>query len=511
MKAWDLTKKYVKENESKKKKKKKKKDPGQSSSDSESESESDSSSGSSSEEEDKGKGKSTKKPITKEKPIMQRNDKKDKGTKGDKEKAIMDGNNNNATESAYETPWTLKKFNGPLPNLKLVDDKDIAKMLADYDFFTMAIVGKRRSGKSFLAEYLLQFMVYKYAFAIVMTDTKINGFWQKHFPENFIIEGYRPDVIETLIARQIKLKKFKLKHPEIKLNTNCLLVLEDFISNSKVRYDKGLEKMYTIGRQIDVDVIALSQDAKGLPPIMRGNTDISIIMKQYDIRQKEAMWEDYINEVDKEVYFAINSHILVANDPVNEVKPIALLIDDQHRATDESIEEKWRLISADKEAEPYVIGSRDYWAEAGELLRAEKLIRYKETSDMAIPMKIDNEFDGTGNKPLTSLVHTPWNVYDPKALAAAELTKTKAAPANPVDVDQYVRGDTNNNIANNVSAANRIVTPAEEDEGVPRRDPLLAMPKPLLPVQTRTATGPGGSQLPAYFLNARQRIRRKFV
>ena len=87
---------------------------------------------------------------------------------------------------------------------------------------SVGFFGKRRTGKSYAARDLCHKCFQDIPFGVVLTDTKQNGFWQQYFPEKFVFQGLRMDVLKNLMARQKKLvQKFGKDDPRIR----CIVIL----------------------------------------------------------------------------------------------------------------------------------------------------------------------------------------------------------------------------------------------------------------------------------------------
>lgn len=171
---------------------------------------------------------------------------------------------------------------------------------------TVVLFGKRRTGKSFMMRDILWHKRDVYPYYLVFTMTKINGFWQKIFPERFVHQGYRPEVLSKLIESQEKLVE-QLKQDPSNLDENgdldvdkCeinpwkCVVLDDVISDHHIKTCKILESLFTIGRHVLIAVYLASQYAKGVSTIMRGNIDYLVTFKQQQLIQLESIAQDFL-------------------------------------------------------------------------------------------------------------------------------------------------------------------------------------------------------------------------
>lgn len=74
--------------------------------------------------------------------------------------------------------------------------------------------GKRRTGKSFSARWILFKCFKDYPFGICCTGTYYNQFWQQYIPSFLVFEGLNDQALTMLIRRQIGLiEDWLKKHP----------------------------------------------------------------------------------------------------------------------------------------------------------------------------------------------------------------------------------------------------------------------------------------------------------
>lgn len=87
---------------------------------------------------------------------------------------------------------------------------------------SIGLFGKRRTGKSWTARDWCFNCFQDVPFGVVCTDTKQNGFWQQYFPERFVFQGLRMDILKSVINRQKALvDKFGRDDPRIR----CIVIL----------------------------------------------------------------------------------------------------------------------------------------------------------------------------------------------------------------------------------------------------------------------------------------------
>jgi hypothetical protein len=214
----------------------------------------------------------------------------------DKQPSASDSNKDNraidlrVNKSDYE--WNpRKKGFGTIPTKREWDPESLP------DDFCCILYGMRRTGKSFMMRHILYLKRDKFPFIIVFTKTKMNGFWQKIVPEEFIHEGYQPSVLQRTLDHQ---RKILSQSPDIKekINFRILFIFDDVISDQNLmRYDHALSEMFTAGRHYNTATLFATQDPKGVSTYARGNTDVVMIFLQKTIRAKKSLYDDYMSSL----------------------------------------------------------------------------------------------------------------------------------------------------------------------------------------------------------------------
>jgi predicted acetyltransferase len=167
-------------------------------------------------------------------------------------------------EDEYEAFMMQQLLDKGDPFVNMVADMELAELDVDWDYlddFVVAVFGRRRLGKTFGARNLVYKMKNRFPLVIVVTNTKLNGFWKKYVPEDFIWTVPDMDgVFEKLYARQT----FILTHPELKIDPRVLLILDDVLEDQMIlQYSKYLKASFTDGRHYKISILILLQYAKG--------------------------------------------------------------------------------------------------------------------------------------------------------------------------------------------------------------------------------------------------------
>lgn len=180
--------------------------------------------------------------------------------------------------------------------------------------FFLVLEGKRRTGKSTFAKWLLQFYKDRFQIVWVMTKTKCSGYWQKFVGEAFTFDDYNPMAIRKLVARNDKIiKDYGPDSPMTKYLASTLIILDDVIS-AGIHDDPTFTMMAAEGRHHKLSIILMTQDPKAICPLVRSNADLAICFNQKTFRDKEAMWHDFMNDVSKKTSAALLAKYAVNHD-----------------------------------------------------------------------------------------------------------------------------------------------------------------------------------------------------
>lgn len=210
---------------------------------------------------------------------------------------------------------------------------------------TVSIFGKRNTGKTFYARYLMYQLKDYFPWGWCMTNTPQNGFWQSMIPEKRIFKGWRPDVIREIM----ELQRGRIRRTDV--NPYVFVILDDIVSDERLRYDPVLRELYFEGRHFGIFILICSQYVYGLPPGNRANTDFMITFNQQQQRQLKQIQEDYCTEfknwqsLRKDLQRLLGDHgVLILNQRDPDLRGV----------------ERYHMDVAD-EPPPFYLGTKNYW------------------------------------------------------------------------------------------------------------------------------------------------------
>lgn len=189
--------------------------------------------------------------------------------------------------------YFLTPFKMPLEPIDF--EKDIL------DDFTVLLIGRRRSGKTWASRWMAYHLRWRYPFAVVITGTKLNNFWSSYVPVEFIYDIEQiNEVIDILFARQTYL----ISNPQLGVDPRMMLILDDVMGDQyTIRFSEQLNSVFTNGRHFKMFIMITMQDPKGVGPTLRENTDCAYIFRVYEGGRKEVIYKEWLS------YFHSNDHV----------------------------------------------------------------------------------------------------------------------------------------------------------------------------------------------------------
>lgn len=221
---------------------------------------------------------------------------------------------------------------------------------------TIVACGKRRTGKSWVFRNLMYLMKDKIPAGIVISQTdELNKFWRQYIPAKFIYPTYEPEILDAVFKRQKKiLNDNSLTDEEKDKKAPFFILLDDVISDQRLKYDPNLMELFVAGRHYRLFVLITTQYAKAITPTIRGNTDYVFIMKTIQQRQREALWEDFGDFLTKDAFSQIldaytedNETLVIDTCPEHTVDPLEMLY-------------WWKA----EDPGEFHMGSKEYWESA---------------------------------------------------------------------------------------------------------------------------------------------------
>ncbi len=159
------------------------------------------------------------------------------------------------------------------------------------DGSTVVLIGKRKTGKSFLIKDILYHKRKDLPTGVVISNTDHVAdppFFRKFIPPILIYKEYTSKILQTIYERQEKAQKERWK------DYRFFIVMDDCISDASTwKKDKMIKRMFFEGRHFKILYILSTQDPMAISPGLRGNVDYIIIHRTNNKRVLQQIYENY--------------------------------------------------------------------------------------------------------------------------------------------------------------------------------------------------------------------------
>lgn len=183
----------------------------------------------------------------------------------------------------------------PRPTFNLKLSKFNMNMIPDDAVVVM--IGRRGTGKSWLIKDL---MWYKQRFPIgtVISGTEgANAFYSTIVPSLLIHEEFRPDIVNNVLKRQDTLTKQIRKEETMGrkslIDRRSFIVMDDCMYDNKWVSDRGIRSLFMNGRHYGLLYILALQYVLGIPPVLRGQVDYVIILRENQVSSRRKIYEQF--------------------------------------------------------------------------------------------------------------------------------------------------------------------------------------------------------------------------
>lgn len=150
---------------------------------------------------------------------------------------------------------------------------------------TCIFIGKRGTGKSTLISDIMYYHR-KVPYGLIMSGTEEgNGFYGNYFPNLFIHNGFKKEVVATLINRQKKVMKSPTQNP------HAFMLIDDCMYDKGLTKDKNIRLVFMNGRHWKILFMLSMQYCMDLPPDLRANVDYLFILRENIIDNQKKLWK----------------------------------------------------------------------------------------------------------------------------------------------------------------------------------------------------------------------------
>jgi len=164
----------------------------------------------------------------------------------------------------------------------------------------IVVIGKKDTGKSFLVRDILFNVQACFPVGTVISATEaVNEFFQNMVPSKLIHDSYKPEIVENVIKRQMKVKQTRLHDKTAKggssnVDPRGFLILDDCLYSAKSwMNEESTRYVFMNGRHLDLMTIITMQYPLGIGPNLRTNVDFIFILRENITRNRRIIYENY--------------------------------------------------------------------------------------------------------------------------------------------------------------------------------------------------------------------------
>lgn len=178
------------------------------------------------------------------------------------------------------------------------DCKDIAFELREwnalsYDWrapFTMVVSASRNSGKSYMIKHMYKtYWHVHFDSVVVFSHSVCNGFYEDFIPGKLLFSNYSENVMAKVVQKATAMKAARKRYRVLVIMDDCL--------NRKNAYSQSLNKLFSMGRHINISCVIVSQTLKTyFSGLMRENTNLLMVLYQRSKSEKMYLYEKFLDD-----------------------------------------------------------------------------------------------------------------------------------------------------------------------------------------------------------------------
>ena len=149
---------------------------------------------------------------------------------------------------------------------------------------TIAIVSKRRTGKSTLIRNLVFDIKPSKVVAFIGSEAA-STFYSKFIPDLFIYQHWDPEALQRIFA-------YQRAHFTGDDNDIITVIIDDFGFDTNVMKSRELRELFQNGRHLGIQVILALQFLRSVPLVNRGNFDIICVLKENNKNNQRILHEE---------------------------------------------------------------------------------------------------------------------------------------------------------------------------------------------------------------------------
>lgn len=173
---------------------------------------------------------------------------------------------------------------------------------------TILILGRRRSGKSFLTRDIFYHHKNIPSGVVFSGTEEASPFFGNFIPDSFIHSEYDPELMESIMNHQKKkireAKADGLSESGKHSSNNLFIVLDDMLHDAQNwKKEKTIKSIFFNGRHYNFLFILTMQYPLGITPELRSNIDYVFIFNEPSLKNRRKIYDDYCGMIPSFTHF----------------------------------------------------------------------------------------------------------------------------------------------------------------------------------------------------------------
>ncbi len=160
---------------------------------------------------------------------------------------------------------------------------------------TIAIIGKRGTGKTFMLRDLMYYFRDVPRVIVFSGSERYNQYFGQFVPQNCIHYEFKAEVLEQLVRDQEEV--LKRWHQDKSFDPRVMVVLDDCMWDDTFTRSPIMTYLFFNGRHLRIMLNITMQNPIGLPPRLRGNTDYIFLMNCANPNDRDKIHHNYASAV----------------------------------------------------------------------------------------------------------------------------------------------------------------------------------------------------------------------
>lgn len=158
---------------------------------------------------------------------------------------------------------------------------------------SILIIGKRRTGKSFLERDILYHKRNISSGIVVSPTEKVNPFYKDFISECYIYNKFSNEILDSVFKRQYSLLDKNKSGYTHKKNSDLMIVMDDCLNSRTDLNTDAMTELFFNNKHHEISFIMSQQYPFGMRPEYRGNIDYVFLFREDNDSYIKRIYEYY--------------------------------------------------------------------------------------------------------------------------------------------------------------------------------------------------------------------------